>query len=265
MIPKIIHQMGPEDKNEWHPIWQECQESWKEQFPEPFYEHVFWTDGELRELVKNDYPEFLKLYDDFPVDAFRIDFSRFCILHKYGGIYADLDFYCYKNFYKELKDDIYLLESREIWDEIVQNSLMASCPQHEFWILAMEESKRVYYNLPEKYGNTKGVEYFNNFLSDDVEIFCTMVKKTTGPGLLGSVYQNIKTSLFPIEEYHPFDHGSFFRNGYEISKLRYEELKYKYEVNSKVKCRHFLSGIWGNEIRVCSRIHGVRPDEIKVC
>jgi len=252
MIPKIIHQMGPESKSDWHPIWEECHESWKEQFPEPFYQHIFWTDDMLRDLVKNDYPEFLELYDDFPVDAFRIDFSRFCILHKYGGIYADLDFYCYKNFYKELVNDIYLLESRVEWDEVVQNSLMASCSGNEFWILAMNECRIQFYNEPEKHRLPKGVELFNNF-SENFELFCELVKRVTGPHLLSEVTKKYKIDLLPNVEYHPLDHLSFFRSGYEKSKPKYDEIKYKYDVNSNIKCRHFLSGVWGKEIRIIAQ------------
>lgn len=252
MIPKIIHQMGPESKSDWHPIWEECHQSWKEQFPEPFYQHIFWTDDMLRDLVKNDYPEFLDLYDDFPVDVFRIDFSRFCVLHKYGGIYADLDFYCYKNFYKELVHDVYLLESRAMWDEVVQNSLMASCPENEFWIFAMQKSKQKYFELEEKFRKNKGIDYLRLF-DDENETFSLIVKKITGPHLLGNVYEDYKVNLLPNNEYHPFDHGSFFRDGYQKSREMYKQIQYKYDVNSNVKCRHFLSGVWGKEIRIYSK------------
>lgn len=258
MIPKIIHQMGPENRENWHPIWQECQQSWKEQFPEPFYQHVFWTDTTLRDLVKNDYPEFLQVYDDFPIEAFRIDFSRFCILHKYGGIYADLDFYCYKNFYKELTDEIYLLESRRDWGgELVQNSLMASCPQHEFWTCAMKESQKSFYTEPEGNRFPKGVDYFYKF-GENIEELCEIVKRTAGPNLISKVYTQHKVSLFPNKEYHPFDHDSFYRGGYEKSKVYYDRIKYKYVVNDNIKCRHFLSGIWGKEVRMIS------PDRMKM-
>lgn len=246
MIPKIIHQMGPENKLNWHPIWEDCRQSWLEQFPEPYYQHIFWTDSDLRNLVKESYFEFLDFYDEFPIEAFRIDFSRFCILHKYGGIYADLDFFCYKNFFKELVDDIYLLESKKEWDELVQNSLMASCPQHEFWIECMNLSKQKFFHIPEHHRSSRGLDYIKSF--EDNEEFCDSVKYSTGPGLISDVYKITKTGLFPLEEYHPFDHYSFFRSGDEISMKRYLELKYKYNTGSQIKCRHFLSGIWGKEI-----------------
>ena len=253
MIPKIIHQMGPEDKKEWHSIWEECHQSWREQFPEPFYQHIFWTDDMLRDLVKNDYPQYLEMYEDFPVDVFRIDFSRFCILHKYGGIYADLDFYCYQNFYKELDADIYILESQKEWGEVAQNSLMSSCPQNSFWMLAMEKCKEKYYELVDT--DLKGMDYLKSF-NEDWDTFSEVVKKITGPLLLSELCEEYQVSLFPKYEYHPFDHYSFYRDGKEKSREKFEELKYKYEVNNKIKCRHFLSGVWGKEIRKIYEMRG---------
>lgn len=246
MIPKIIHQMGPDKKSNWHPIWEDCQKSWQEQFPEPYYQYIFWTDDTLRDLVKDHYPHFLNVYDNFPTEAFRIDFSRFCILHKYGGIYADLDFYCYKNFFKDLTDEIYLLESRSEWGEIAQNSLMASVPNHEFWINAMKLSVERFLNLPKEKIILKGHDYPLSF--DDNEEFCNSIKYITGPYLLSDLYKEYSTSLFPNSYFHPFDHCSFFRQGDEVAMEKFKELKYKYTLKSPVKCRHFLSGIWGKEM-----------------
>ena len=47
MIPKIIHQTAPADKSKWHPIWEICQNSWKENFPSPEYSYKFWNDDDL--------------------------------------------------------------------------------------------------------------------------------------------------------------------------------------------------------------------------
>ena len=74
MIPKIIHQTGPEEKY-WHPIWKECSQSWKNNFPD--FEYKFWTDNDLRNLIEEQYPNFLNLYDNFPYHIMRVDFARF--------------------------------------------------------------------------------------------------------------------------------------------------------------------------------------------
>ena len=48
-------------------------------------------DSTLRELIASDYPWLLPTYDAYPYDTQRWDASRYAILHKYGGVYADLD------------------------------------------------------------------------------------------------------------------------------------------------------------------------------
>jgi len=40
-----------------------------------------------------------------------------------GGIYADMDMFCYTNFYNELTKVAYVVQS--IKDEFIENSLMA--------------------------------------------------------------------------------------------------------------------------------------------
>lgn len=44
--------------------------------------------------VQKEYPWFLKTYLAYPYDIQRVDAVRYFILHKYGGIYIDLDMGC---------------------------------------------------------------------------------------------------------------------------------------------------------------------------
>ena len=135
-IPKIIHQLAPADRSKWSPVWTICSESWKNSFPSDF-QHIIWNDEDAEDIVKRYYPQFLSAYKEFPFHIIRIDFVRWCMLHKFGGIYADMDMYCYKNFYSELTNDCYIIES-DMEGETVQNSLMASTPKHPFWYECME-------------------------------------------------------------------------------------------------------------------------------
>ena len=86
-IPRIIHQMYrttelPED-------WAHVPRAWKQLHAD--YQYMLWTDEQLRQLIAEDYPWLLATYDAYPHDTQRWDASRFAILHKYGGVYADLD------------------------------------------------------------------------------------------------------------------------------------------------------------------------------
>ena len=131
-IPKIIHQTAPNLKERWHPIWKECQFSWKVNYPSPEYKYILWDDNDCRELVKNKLSKYIEMYDSFPHDIMRIDFSRYCILYEYGGIYADMDIFCYENFYNELNKACYIVESHAK-NEIMQNCLMISTAKNFVW------------------------------------------------------------------------------------------------------------------------------------
>ena len=71
----------------------------------------------------------------------RFDISRCFILYTYGGIYADMDYLCNKNFYNSLPSDkVSISESPYKQNENLQNALMCSPKGHEFWINAIINS-----------------------------------------------------------------------------------------------------------------------------
>jgi mannosyltransferase OCH1-like enzyme len=98
MIPKIIHQIWvgkniiPEQEKKW-------SETWRHFFPN--YEYILWTEKNLPSII----PENCSLTIDsvMPKYALVADVYRYLIMYKYGGIYADTDIECYKNF-----DNIFL-------------------------------------------------------------------------------------------------------------------------------------------------------------
>ena len=111
-IPKIIHHIAPEDQKRWHPIWVDCYNSWKTNFLENEYQYILWNDdNDIDSLIKNDYSQYWETYKNLPLHTQKIDFARIAILHKYGGIFTDMDVYCYQNFYEELTiKDCYLIQ-----------------------------------------------------------------------------------------------------------------------------------------------------------
>mmetsp|Transcript_20301 Transcript_20301/g.48755 ORF Transcript_20301/g.48755 Transcript_20301/m.48755 type:complete len:545 (-) Transcript_20301:400-2034(-) len=86
-IPKIIHQMYR--TRELPPEWADVPAVWEATHPD--YTYILWTDDTLRELIALEYPWLLPTYDSYPYDTQRWDASRYAILHKYGGLYVDLD------------------------------------------------------------------------------------------------------------------------------------------------------------------------------
>lgn len=92
MIPKIIHQTWKSDKIP--PRFVPFVDSWKSHHPD--YTYMLWTDDNNREFVKNEYPNFLYLYDTIPTPVMKCDFMRYLIIYHFGGYYVDLDVMCHK-------------------------------------------------------------------------------------------------------------------------------------------------------------------------
>eukprot|EP00930_Biecheleria_cincta_P061307 TRINITY_DN46884_c0_g1_i1.p1 TRINITY_DN46884_c0_g1~~TRINITY_DN46884_c0_g1_i1.p1 ORF type:complete len:337 (+),score=70.69 TRINITY_DN46884_c0_g1_i1:68-1012(+) len=134
-IPKIFHQLAPADKSHWPDAWFVCQESWKNVYPD--WEYKLWNDQDVDQLVAARYPKERDWFFAMPMNIERVDAARSFILHAYGGLYADMDFYCYKKL--ELPEDgKAVLVASNAGEEIVQNSLMASPKGHPFWELTFK-------------------------------------------------------------------------------------------------------------------------------
>jgi len=230
-IPKIIHQTAPTNKSEWHPIWEECQKSWKKNFSD--FEYIMWDDENIRNLIKNNYPQFLNEYDSWEYHIMRVDFARLCILHSYGGIYADMDIFCYQNFYNLLNNhQVYIVESWEEWKEKIQNSLMASIPKHKFWINCCEK-------LIEQINKTLRDNNYNNKTS--------FVLNTTGPQYMSNLITS-DIGILPKELFNPMVKVQFNWAGKNYNSDEYKMLvNYFHQKNmnsQSVITRHYLTGIW---------------------
>lgn len=151
MIPKIIHQIAPADKSKWHPVWHKCQQSWLKNFKD--FEYKMWNDEEeIDHFVKANYQNYYDLYCDFPYKIMRINFARYCLLHYYGGIYADMDMYCYKNFYDVIKNKPLWFNQNKYCEFAdsryrIENCLIISSRGNYFWSDCLSVCKERFYTL----------------------------------------------------------------------------------------------------------------------
>lgn len=88
MIPHIIHQLWktrevPEDLREF-------QQSWITHHPD--WEYRLWTDEDNHRLVREHYPHYVEVFESLTPPIVKIDFIRLAYMHRFGGIYADMDF-----------------------------------------------------------------------------------------------------------------------------------------------------------------------------
>lgn len=241
MIPKIIHHTAPADERQWHYIWHECRKSWMDKFPD--FEFKIWNDEDNRNLVKSDYSDFLEMYDNLPHKIMRVDFSRFCMLHKYGGFYVDMDIYCYKNFYDKLVKDIYIIESWEDWGEIVQNSLMISCKNEDFWIECMKKSKE-FYDLNDRiFKSTETLCY---------KSFTDLCFNFAGPKLISQItqYYEKEVYLLPKKLFNPMVDKQFnwLLSNPEGNKETFEDYKKLNSEEDFLCTRHYLTGDWTKDL-----------------
>ncbi|XP_052793031.1 uncharacterized protein LOC128226949 [Mya arenaria] len=65
---------------------------WSKEYSLKFgYNYTLWNAGMVERLIRNDYPWLVPTYSSYGHWVRRVDAAKYAILHKYGGIYVDLD------------------------------------------------------------------------------------------------------------------------------------------------------------------------------
>lgn len=198
MIPLIIHQTAPANRFQWSPVWEKCQESVMKHFPGFVYK--MWNDDDLELFIRTKYPWFLHQYLSYSSNIMRVDAARYFILNTYGGIYIDMDFEIYKNFYSELhQDKVSIVESSYRETEKYQNSLMASPPKHPFWNEVFRELMSTY-------------DYYQKSVLD-----------ATGPRMLDRVIERTNTPIhvLPASHYNPRPSTDNYKNTENLYSRHY--------------------------------------------
>ncbi len=231
-IPKIIHQTWKSDKipDQFKLINNKLLEL------HPDYEYKLWTDNDNYKFIKNEYPFLLELYESYPKNIQKVDLVRYCILHKYGGIFLDLDFLIIRNFDSLInnKQCVFGLEpnnNTKNWnkDKIICNAWMASIPNHPFFRHIIDNSQNKKLDL-------------NDVLS------------STGPFFLTNCYDNY------IDQYKITLLESFYLYPLNYEEIDYYAKKYKNHWSknkgnnllSKIKFSfaiHLFEGSWWSDVK----------------
>ncbi len=150
MIPGVVHQTW-KNAEVTHWIFQRSQASVQEHLSD--FEYRFWTDKDLESLIEEDYPEYLDRWQNLSAPIKRVDLARCLILHKHGGVYADLDFIFTGRVSEILTDeiDLFFYKSTQAivneWD-FLGNALMGAAAGHPFWIEFVEHALELPSNTP---------------------------------------------------------------------------------------------------------------------
>jgi mannosyltransferase OCH1-like enzyme len=86
-IPKIIIQTWKTHKIP--PIMEQLSNKLK-YFNQDF-DYKFYTDEDINDFIKKEYPEYYTFFNNFEYTIQKIDFFRYLVIYHYGGFYFDMD------------------------------------------------------------------------------------------------------------------------------------------------------------------------------
>jgi mannosyltransferase OCH1-like enzyme len=142
MIPKIIHQTYKRVDN-LPSVYKKCQDKIRQLHPD--WEYMFWTDEMMYAEVEKSFPDIYPIFLKLPRKILQIDIFRYCLMWKYGGLYADLDYDFRRPF--DLIDCNLVLPISRVETPIKKyplrfgNCVFASSPGHPFWKYILENVK----------------------------------------------------------------------------------------------------------------------------
>jgi mannosyltransferase OCH1-like enzyme len=112
-------------------MWKEGKESVKS-----FCNKYDWTyfcidNNVMNEFIKTFYPECWETFWSLPFSIERVDILKYLWLHRYGGIYMDMDFVIaneFDTFLEDLKAPLMVLSSSNM-ENVITNSFIVSVPK----------------------------------------------------------------------------------------------------------------------------------------
>lgn len=213
-FPKEIFQTW-KSKTEFPDNYRFWKETWTQHNPE--YKYVLFDDNDNREFIQTKFSWFLTTFDSYKKNVERADAIRYFYLYVNGGIYADMDFECLKEFDSLLeanKDQDILLGSMETNgkefddDNSIPNAIMISKPRQKFWLYVIHEL-----NLAAKAGGTteqttgpvvlkRALEkYKKRREGDEEEEWYERLLRLLGPGLVPAK-QESRIKVFEPEVFY---------------------------------------------------------------
>lgn len=225
MISKIIHQMAPAQVDKWHSFWLPCQQSVKKEFRDFKYE--LWTHERTDDFVKQEFANFYYWWKNLPLEIIKIDLARLLIIYKYGGIYIDMDVFCYKNFYSELTSDICIVATRSQGTKFdpCENFLFAGVDGHPFFLYSFEESL------------SKLIQYSKDDITET---------SNNGDETLPTI--NVAAVNLICGNVHMSQMYFRYRDRFSIKLLDYATFNQNYlAYDTKFYTKHMSTNIWGKE------------------
>ncbi len=109
------------------------------------YEYKLWNLKDCEKLIEEDYPEYQDLWTDFRYQIQRCDFIRYCILHKYGGLYIDCDIRPMKDLQEIFQEPQYFVYWADDKSKKSYNAIMGSQKGNDLFLEILKQSKHDFY------------------------------------------------------------------------------------------------------------------------
>lgn len=88
-IPRTIHQTWKTKDLSTYSLKWTSRSFWVRRYPG--WDVRLWTDAEIDLLIRQEYQWLYPTFISYPYDIERADIARLVLLHKFGGVYVDLD------------------------------------------------------------------------------------------------------------------------------------------------------------------------------
>ena len=108
------------------PALQTFVDTWKEHNPE--YTYKFYDDDMCDQFMKEFDLRAWKAYRRIIPGAFKADLWRYCVLYKYGGVYADIDTVCLGKIDNFLNEKTEFVAPIDLDDKLLYNAFIAAAP-----------------------------------------------------------------------------------------------------------------------------------------
>lgn len=187
MIPRIIHQIWfgsevPSELQFYAATWKYHHEHWVYQL---------WTEANLFELRNQTLFDSAEEIAPNNVGQFRADLARYEILHRFGGVYVDMDFECVRNL-DQLLAPVRAFAAWEEQDKWINNAILGAHPGDDF---LDEIIRAIPFNVQHYLGSRPN--------------------KLTGPQLLTRLWRSSKPdwTIFDKELFYPYLYNELHRKG----------------------------------------------------
>lgn len=182
VIPKIIIQTWktkklPDQFNKW-------SLTWKKQNPD--FTYMFFDDKDCFRFIHKHYPEYIDFYESLS-NIEKADIFRYLSLHKYGGVYADIDTSCFKPISPLL--------------DLFPNSVITGIEYHDpvqylQWFIACPKGSKTMLDLVYEAYKRSWFKFFKSFTMKPNNL----VYYTTGPVMYTKVLQNSNESVTVMDK-----------------------------------------------------------------